>query len=53
VGLASRGSRDMDSGLETILEEDVKAQIRKQARSVQLKSLAVAVAATAVGLLIG
>ncbi len=52
MGLASRGSRDMDSGPETILEDDVKAQIRKQARSVQLKSLAVAVAATAVAVVL-
>jgi len=52
MALASRGSRDMDSGLETILEEDVKAQIRKQARRVQIKSLAVAVVATAVAVVV-
>jgi hypothetical protein len=48
VGLASRGQRDMDSGAEAIADKSELATVRRQARTVNLKTLAFAVVVTAV-----
>jgi hypothetical protein len=52
VNLAARGARNMDNGKEFIQEEPVKAQIRRQARMVYIKSLGLAVALTVICLLV-
>jgi hypothetical protein len=52
VNLAARGARNMDSGKELIEEEDVKVQLRRQARRVYLKAILAAGALTVVCLLI-
>jgi hypothetical protein len=52
VALASRGQRDMDAGPEAITDGAELAQVRRQARSVQLKSLLLAAALVALVLII-
>jgi hypothetical protein len=52
VALASRGLRDMDSGVQDISEDDVRAAVRKQAQQVQVKALLSGVAGTALTFLI-
>jgi hypothetical protein len=52
VGLASRGQRDMDDGPLPVGDADVEAQIRRQARTVYVRSAIVAVALTAAALAI-
>ena len=52
MGLTSRGSRDMDTGAETIDDAAILSQVRKQARQVLLKSLCTALACTAVAVLV-
>jgi hypothetical protein len=42
VNLAARGARNMDNGKEFIQEDPIKAQIRRQARWVYIKSFALA-----------
>jgi len=51
VGLASRGQRDLDSGAEAIADSAELAQVRAQARRVNLKSVAAAAVVTALALL--
>ena len=46
MSLAARGARNMDSGIERIEEDDVKAQLRRQARRVYLKAILAAAALT-------
>jgi len=48
VRLAARGLRDMDSGVAAITDAAELAQVRRQSRGVHLKSLLVAVAITAI-----
>jgi hypothetical protein len=52
VNLAARGARNMDNGIEMIDEEDVKAQLRRQARAVYLKAIVAACVLTALVLVI-
>jgi hypothetical protein len=52
VNLAARGARNMDNGKEFIQEDPVKAQIRRQARQVYIKSFVLAVVLTGVCLLV-
>jgi hypothetical protein len=52
VNLAARGARNMDAGIEPIEEEDVKRQLRRQARRVYVKAIAAACVLTVVFLLI-
>ena len=52
MGLASRGQRDMDSGMEAITDAASLAQVRRQARKVQVKSLFLASALVGLVLLI-
>ncbi len=52
MALALRGSRNMDAGIEDVSEADIRAQVLKQARSVQIKSALTAVALTTVALLL-
>jgi hypothetical protein len=52
VALASRGQRDMDHGPGAIADAAELAQVRAQARTVHLKSLAAATVLTALGLVI-
>lgn len=52
MALALRGSRNMDAGLEDVTEADIRAQVLKQARSVQVKSVLVGAALTAIALLL-
>jgi hypothetical protein len=47
VALASRGARDLDTGLEVIDDAAITAQVQKQARGVQLKSILTALVLTA------
>jgi hypothetical protein len=47
VALASRGARDLDGGEESIGDQAVLAQIRRQARKVYLESFALAALVTA------
>ncbi|MCK6502158.1 hypothetical protein L6R53_01915 [Myxococcota bacterium] len=44
MALASRGQRDMDTGPDRIDDQAVLAQVRRQARRVHLKALALATA---------
>ena len=39
MSLAARGARNMDDGKELIEDEDVKAQLRRQARWIYLKAI--------------
>ncbi|MDX1523923.1 MAG: hypothetical protein R3264_20005 [Anaerolineae bacterium] len=52
MGLAARGSRNMDSGEEKIEVADVLAQVSRQARRVHLQTLVSTAALTALGLVI-
>jgi len=52
VNLAARGARNMDAGKEFIEDEDVKAQLRRQARRVYAKAIVAACALTLVCLAI-
>ena len=49
--MALRGSRNMDTGIEDVTEADIRAQVLKQARSVQIKSVLTGAAFTVVALL--
>jgi hypothetical protein len=51
VALASRGQRETETGVETIDDAAVAAQLRRQAAAVQRRSLAAAAALTALSLL--
>ena len=51
MGLASRGLRDMDSGPVQIADAEELVQVRRQARGVRTKALALALALTGVILL--
>jgi hypothetical protein len=44
VSLASRGQRDMDTGVEAIADPAELVQVRRQAHSVHRKSLLLAIA---------
>ncbi len=50
MGLASRGLRDMDTGEEQITDAMVLQAVRKQARGVHLRSIALSIALTALAL---
>jgi hypothetical protein len=52
VGLAARGSRQLGENVEKIEDEGELAQVRDQARKVQLKSLAVALLLALLALLL-
>jgi len=52
VGLASRGLRDMDAGIERISDEVELLSVRAQARRVLLESLVATVVTTALALLL-
>lgn len=52
MGLASRGQRDMDSGPEEIRDDAELAQVRRQARTVHVRSLLLAAALVAVAMAI-
>lgn len=52
MGLASRGLRDMDSGAQGIDDAAELAQVRRQARRVNLKSLLTGIVFTALAFLI-
>lgn len=49
--MALRGSRNMDDGIEEVTDAAIRAQVQKQARSVQIKAAITALALTAVTLL--
>jgi hypothetical protein len=51
VKLASRGQRDLDTGIETIEDPAERAQVRRQARTVHLKALAAAALLTLLALI--
>ncbi len=52
MSLAARGARNMDNGKEFIQEDFIKAQIRRQARMVYIKSFGLAIALTVICLLV-
>jgi len=52
VGLASRGQRDMDGGIEVISDVAELARVRRQGREVHVKSLLLAAALVTLLLLI-
>jgi hypothetical protein len=52
VGLAARGSRQLGDEIENIEDDDELAQVRRQARRVQLKAAAVGLALTLLPLLL-
>jgi hypothetical protein len=52
VRLAARGLRDMDTGVSSITDTAELAQVRRQSRGVHVKSLLVAVAITAIMVII-
>jgi hypothetical protein len=52
VNLAARGARDMDTGVEQIQDDAVLAQVRRQARKVQIESAITAAVLTILILLI-
>ena len=52
MGLASRGLRDMDDGPAPVTDADVDAQLRRQARTVYVRSALAALALTGVALAI-
>jgi hypothetical protein len=52
VRLAARGLRDMDAGVAAITDAGELAQVRRQSRGVHLKSMLVAVAITAISVII-
>lgn len=47
MGLAARGLRDMDTGVESIHDSSELIAVRRQARRVQLRSILLAAALTA------
>jgi len=51
VKLAARGQRDLDQGPERIADAAEAAQVRRQARAVHAKALAIAVVLTMLALL--
>jgi hypothetical protein len=51
VRLASRGLRDLDSGPQSILDAEERAQIRRQAQAVYVKSVVSAAILTGIALL--
>jgi hypothetical protein len=52
VSLAARGLRDLDGGREAITDPAELAQVRRQARTVHVKSFLLAAALVALALLI-
>lgn len=50
--LASRGARNMDTGIEQIEDERALAQVRRQARSVARKAILLGVGLTLLALLL-
>lgn len=52
MGLASRGRRDMDTGVEVIADAAELAQVRRQARVIHVKALVLAAALEALVLVI-
>ena len=52
MNLASRGTRDMDSGIEKIQDDAVLAQVRRQARKVNIELIVTAAVLTILILLI-
>ena len=52
MALASRGQRDMDEGAEAIEDADELRRVRAQARSVYRKAAILALALTALALLL-
>jgi hypothetical protein len=52
VNLASRGQRDMDAGAAAIADSAELAQVRRQARRVQVNGLLAAIVVTAATLAI-
>lgn len=52
MSLAARGARNMDDGKELIDDEDVKAQLRRQAQMVYLKAILAAGALTLIFLVV-
>jgi hypothetical protein len=52
VNLSARGARNMDSGIEEIKDEAVLAQVRRQARKVNIESMITAAVLTILILLI-
>lgn len=46
MGLAARGARNMDNGIEEIKDEAVLQQIRRQARNVNIRSALLAAVLT-------
>lgn len=53
MSLAARGARNLDSGIQSILDERELAQVRWQARQVYLKGIAVGAVMTLLFLVIG
>lgn len=52
MGLAARGARNMDNGIEEIKDEAAVQQVRRQARKVNVRSALLATALTIAILLI-
>jgi hypothetical protein len=52
VGLAARGTRDMDNGEVAVTDDAERSQLRAQARRVYARSLATAALLTAIALVI-
>lgn len=52
MALALRGSRNMDASIEDVTDADIRAQVLKQARSVQIKSVLTGAGLTAIALLL-
>gem|GEM_PF-1090957 len=52
MGLASRGLRDLDTGVEKVTDEAERAALMAQGRTVNLQSLAIAAVLTAIALAI-
>jgi hypothetical protein len=52
VRLAARGQRDLDTGPEAIADPDERAQAKRQARAVYLKSFLAAAVLTALAFIL-
>jgi hypothetical protein len=52
VALATRGQRDMDTGLEAIADPEERTTIRRQARNVHIQSLVLATVLVALVLVV-
>ena len=52
MNLAARGRRDLDNGSEPIADQAELAQVRRQARGVQVKSILAAALLTALSFLV-